>query len=215
MNLDLDSLDSATVNRFDWVITPRDAAASVLPAQLELVRATRDFALYRRNGLVAPRGTLAEGDVAAAVLDCDSREGRTLLRTGGVATIRDAMVSVAGPQLAPGASATVTLQLTPGRWDIVASYVGSRPIQAAAPGLWTTLPASLDRPGTRWPVGRVDVSSAGPVNVTLRSLAGRWTSPSAITTFGPVTAVPVGTQRTVPVAKACGKLVDHYEEAAG
>lgn len=212
-SLDLDSLDSTTLNRFDWVIAPRDASASAPPAQLRLVRSTRDFVLYRRTGVIPQRETLAEGDAAAAPLDCRSRAGQAVVRGGGVATVRPPVVATAGPQLAPGASATVTLPLAAGRWDLVAAYSGPRPIQVAAPGLWTTLPANLDRPGPHWPIGRIAIASGGPVGVTFHSLAGRWTPAAAITSVVAVVAVPVGGVRTVPIARACGKLVDHYEQA--
>jgi hypothetical protein len=214
MDYDVDSLDSTTLNRFAWVIAPRDAAASAPPPQLRPVRRTRNFILYRRTGTIRPQGILAEGDAAAARLDCRTAQGRALVRAGGVATIRGAEVGVPAPPLAPGASATVVLPLPAGRWDLVMPAWGPRPIEVRAPDLRTTLPANLDRPGPRWPVGRIVVRRAERVAVTLRATRSRWTPASALTTPGAVIAVPVGSERTVPIAEACGRLVDHYEQAA-
>jgi hypothetical protein len=211
IDYDVDSLDSATLNRFDWVIAPRDAAASVPPPQLRPVRRTRDFVLYRRTGIVPPSGILPERDGAAAVpLDCRSARGRAIVRGGGVATIRGATHAVAVAPLGRDGSTTVRLRLTRGSWDLVVSYIGPMRIAVSAPGLRTTLPANLDRPGPRWPIGRIAVRRSGEVAITLRAVAARWAPASVHTTFGAVTAVPVGTERTVPIAKACGKLVDHY-----
>jgi hypothetical protein len=207
---DLDSLDSATLNQFDWVIAPRDAAASAPPPQLRRVRATRDYVLYRRTGTIAPNGVLSEGGEAAARLDCRSAGGRALVRAGGSAVVRAAAVTVPAPPLAPGAAATVTLRLAAGRWDLVTPYVGSRAVRVTAPGLRTVLPPNLDRPGPRWPIGRVRVAHAGPVAVAFRTTASRWTPRSEVTQLGSVTAVPVRRPRTVPVVRACGMLVDHY-----
>jgi hypothetical protein len=209
---DVDSLDADTLNRFAWVIAPRDAAASAFPRQLRPVRRTRDFVLYRRSGTIPPRRVLAEGAAAAARLACDTRAGRAIVRAGGVATVRAAPVEVPAPILEPGSPATVELPLSRGAWDLVTPYTGSRPVEVSAPGLRTTLPANLDRPGPRWPIGRVVVRRAGAVPVTLRIDDSRWTPDSVRVPVGAIVAVPVGGARSVPVAEACGELVDHVED---
>jgi len=213
LNYDLDSLDSATLNRFAWVISPRDALASVPPPQLRPVRRTRSFVLYRRSGTIPPYGILRELDGSAAPLDCRSRRGRALLRAGGTATIRGASVGVSAPRLAPGASAAVTLPLTRGTWDLVVPFWGPRPLEVAALGSRTTVPPNLDRPGPRWPAGRIVVRRAGQVSVRLHAVKGRWTAATALDTPGAVIAVRAG-MRTVPLREACGELVDHYQEAS-
>lgn len=209
-NYDVDSLDAGTLNQFDWVIAPRDAAASTPPQQLRVVRRTRDFVLYRRTGTIPPSEVLAESDGPAAPLDCRSPRGRALLRAGGVATIREAPVGVPAPPLSPGVATTVELPLRRGRWDLVASYLAPRPLEVEAAGLRTTLPANLDRPGVRWPIGRIAVTRSGPVAVRLRATDGRLTPDTEAAVPGTIVAVPVGGTRTVPLAEACGKLVDHY-----
>lgn len=205
---DIDSLDADTINDFTWVVAPRDAAASDLPEQLRLERTTRNFALYRRVGTVPQREILAEGEGPAGVLDCSTREGRKVVRRGGLARVRDGVVGVAVPPLRPGQSTTVSLPLTAGTWDLVTPYLGPRPLEVRAGRLRTTLPPNLDRPGTRWPIGRVE--AAGPLAVTLRADDGRFTPATQVSTPQSVVAVPVGTERTVPVAEACGRFVDWY-----
>jgi hypothetical protein len=46
-----------------------------------------------------------------------------------------------------GATATRTLSLAPGRWDLSLPYVRRNPIDVSAGGRTTTLPANLDRLG--------------------------------------------------------------------
>ena len=212
-NYDIDSLDTATLNRFDWVVTPRDAASSAPPRQLRIVRRTAHFDVYRRTARIPPRSVLAEGEAAAVTLDCATPQGAEIVRGGGVAAVRDPVVAVPAPVVAPGASATVALPLTPGRWDLVTSYGGPRPVEVRAPGLRTTLPANLARPGPRWPIGRITVARAGAVAVTFHPTQEWLTPRSALTYLNSVTAVPVGTERTVPIAAACGRLVDWYRPA--
>jgi hypothetical protein len=209
MGYDIDSLEAKTINEFEWVISPRDASASEPPAQLRPVRRTRDFVLYRRTGAVPPNRVLDEGDAAVARLRCDTPAGRAVVRAGGLATVRGASVTVPAPIIGPDVPATVRLPLARGAWDLVSTYGTPQPVEVTVPGLRATLPANLDRPGPRWPIGRIAVRGAGEVPVTLRLDTERWTPGSALAVIGTVTAVPVGSERTVPVAEACGKLVDH------
>lgn len=210
---DIDSLDVDTLNRFDWVVAPRDAASSEPPAALVRVRRTPSFDVFRRARPIAPREILAEGESAAAPLDCSTPEGRSVLRGGGVARVRAAPVVVPVPPVPPGEGVAVQLPLGPGSWDLVSPYVGPRPLEVTAPGLRRRLPANLARPGPRWPIGRIRVRDAAPVPVTVRATTERLTSAGALTHPLSLVAVPVGASATVPVASACGRLVDWYRPA--
>lgn len=210
---DIDSLDAATINAFAWVIAPRDAAASAMPAELRLTRRTRSFSLFRRTGAVTARRILPEGQDSAAVLDCRAPAGRRIVRAGGLAGVRAFPVGVAAPILSPGAEATVELPLTAGTWDLVTPYTSERELRIRAPGLKTTLPANLDRPGPRWPIGRMSVTRSGQVRVRLEADDGPLAPDSAIAVPGAIIAVPVGAQRTVPVAEACGRPLDWLRPA--
>ena len=212
-NYDIDSLDAATINGFDWVITPRDAAASAMPAEMRVVRRTRSFDLYRRTATVPQREILAEGEGAAAPLDCATPPGRAIRAGGGFAGVRGASVTAPAVALAPGAETTVVLPLTAGQWDLVTPYVGERELRVRAAELDVTLPVNLGRPGPRWPIGRITVARRGPVAVRLSTDKGWLTPASAVTYPEKIIAVPVGTARTVPVAAACGKAVDWFKPA--
>ena len=208
--LDFDSVDAATLNRFKWVVAPRDAAGSAPPPQMRLVRRTPSYAVWRREGVVQPRALLAENDSPAARLKCKTRVGRKVLRGGGVAALRRGPVSVAAPGVPPGSTATVPLLLGAGTWDLVTQYVSPRAVEVRGPGLRTTLPPHRDRPGTRWPIGRVTLERAGRVELRAHVPKDRWTPVNAGAWLTSVIAVPASGQRLVPVRQACGALVDWY-----
>lgn len=210
--LDFDSVDAQTLNDFDWVITTRDAAGSEPPPQMHLVRLTRDYALWRRVGEVQPRGILNEGPNAAAVLDCHTAAGRTLARSGGVAAVRAPSIEVPAPAMTPGGSSTVVLKLGAGRWDLETPYVSPLPVQVSvsASGLRRTLPANLDRPGSRWPIGRILLPRSSLVTVTFHTVRHWLTPASDPAVLSSVIATQVKSERIVPLSNVCGKLVDWY-----
>ena len=163
MALDIDSVTTSTINATDWLITTRDAAQSALPPQFHLVRTTADFELWRRIGVVSPRHTLGEGQNPGAIFECGSRAARALLRAGGEAEVRAPPVTVPVGGIRPGGTITVQLALKPGAWDLETPYQSPRPVTVSGPGgvLLRQLPANLDRPGPRWPIGRIVVPSSG------------------------------------------------------
>jgi hypothetical protein len=210
---DFDTVDVATLNEFDWVITTRDAAGSSPPPQMHIVKETPDFILWHRVGKVRPRSILDEGEMPGAVLDCKSPVGRRVLEGGGVAAVRPAPIKVPGFNLGPGGSSTVELDLAPGRWNLEAAWVGRLPITVTATGLRTTVPANLDRPGPRWPIGQVTVRGDAPTPVTF-TLANPLLAPGIVLSeIYSIVATPDAKTRVIPVRKACGKYVDWYRSA--
>lgn len=210
--LDFDTVTAATLNSFDWVITPRDAAGSEAPAQMRLARLTKSYALWRRVGHVPPRGILGEGPNAAALLNCKSAAGRAILRSAKVAAIRPYSSGVNVPPLAPGTSVTVTLPLVAGTWDLESPYLSPLPLEVRAAGLNATLPGNLERPGPRWPIGRITLTHPEAVRVTYR-LRKHWLTPASdVATPTELIATLSGAERTVPIHQACGQLVDWYGE---
>ena len=216
--IDVDSIDATQLNRFTWVITPRDPAGSALPPQLRLVRATRSYALYRRVGRVARRQVLAEGGAPGVVLRCDTPTGRALARGGGSAAVRTPPVIVPAPMIPPGGSGSVALVLRPGTWELGSGYTSVRPLRVSAPGLRTTLPANLDRLGSRWRIGRVVVRRTRTLTVVFSTDKTPLTPRSAAAVISMVVATRVEPRRIVPLRAACGRYVDWHhspERASG
>ncbi|HEY2216920.1 MAG TPA: hypothetical protein VGH21_05450, partial [Solirubrobacteraceae bacterium] len=208
--LDFDSVPAATLNQFDWVIATRDAAGSEPPVGMRLVRQTSSYALYRRVAEIQPRSLLAEGENAAALLDCHTAAGRATLRSGRVAAVRPFTSGVEVPPLGPGASATVSLSLPAGKWALETPYLSPLALKVSAPGLRATLPANLERPGPRWPIGTITLSRDELVHVTF-TVEKPWLAPlSDVATPGVLLATPVDGERIVPIRQACGEQVDWY-----
>jgi hypothetical protein len=208
--LDFDTVTAATLNSFDWVITPRDAAGSEAPEQMHLARLTKSYALWHRVGQVPARGILDEGPNAAALLNCKSAAGRAVLRSAKVAAIRPYSSGVNVPPLGPGASVTVTLPLLAGTWDLESPYLSPLPLEVSATGLRATLPGNLERTGPRWPIGQITLTHPEAVRVTYR-LKKHWLTPASdVATPTELIATLRGAERTVPIRQACGQLVDWY-----
>jgi hypothetical protein len=209
-SLDIDSVRAQTINANDWVITTRDSAQSQMPPQLHLVRTTPDFELWHRTGTVTPRRILNEGQDPGAILDCTTAV-RDRIRGGGVAAVRGEPVSIPVGAINPGGTSVVPLALKPGAWDIETRYESPVPLTVTGPqGVLRLLPANLDRPGPRWPIGRVVVPSSGSVAVTLHAWDS-WLTPSTdLARNLELVATPVGTEHLVPLKAACGAYVDWY-----
>jgi hypothetical protein len=209
--LDWDSVDAATLNEFSYVVTIRDAAASQPPPQMHLVKQTMDYQLWHRTGKVQERSILNEGEFSGAILDCGAPEGRKIVAAGGEAAIRPAPVTAEGPTLNPGVSGTVTLRLGSGHWQLGANYDSRLPVDVVGAGIDVTLPANLDRPGPRWPIGTIDVTNgSSPTELTFHLHEQLLAPDLPLATVTSVVATKVAPERVVPVAQACGKYVDWY-----
>jgi hypothetical protein len=206
---DLDTVDADVLNDFQWVITTRDAAGSAPPPQLRQVRRTRSFTLWRRTGTVQSRAVLREGEAPAAKLNCQTARGRAIARLGGEAGIREQWVAVEVPPVEVGGTVVVRLRLTPGAWDLGTPYYSSVPLEVSYGGLRTTLPAHADRPGPRWPIGRIAIDRPTKLAVRLYPRKPRFGRANVVTPTS-IIATPVSGNRVVPLRDACDKLVDWY-----
>jgi len=207
---DFDSVDAAELNDYEWVITTRDAAGSSPPPQMHAVKETPNYVLWHRVGKVAPRSILGEGQMPGAVLECQTSSGRRALAGGGVAAVRSEPTVAPGFSMGPGGTSTVEMDLAPGRYELELAYVSRLPITVTAPGLQTTVPGSLDRPGPRWPLGQITVQGDEPTTVTL-AVANPVLAPGILLAeIGSIIATPVAKTHLIPVRKACGKYVDWY-----
>lgn len=207
--VDFDTVDAATINSYDWVITTRDAAGSAAPAQLRLVRATDDYALWRREGVVEPRQTLAEGEQSGAVLDCRTPEGSALAGTRGEAAVRVAPVTLPGVHVPAGGRASVSLPLEQGRWNLAAVYQSALPLDVRGSRLDKRLPANLEWLGARWPLGQLTVG-AEPAMLTVTAPKPLFAPAAPGGTITAFVASKTGTERIVALRAACRRYVDWY-----
>jgi hypothetical protein len=208
---DWDSVTSASLNRFRWVITTSSPFASQVPSAFRLVRSLPQYDLYERVGQVATRSALDPTGAPGAVLDCSTAAGRRLSRRRGVAATMTAPVTVPLGGLAPGADEQATLQLPAGRWTLSLQYLSNVPLQVSVGTQHWRVPAYTDRIGPWFSVGTIE-SPGGSVPVTIRA-----DKPSALT--GPdLAADAVGLAATAdpdrrtlrPLRRSCGRYVDWY-----
>jgi hypothetical protein len=224
---DLDAVSSDTLNQFATVLTARNAVGSAPPRGLRVLRRTASFVLWQRVGTVPPRGTLAEGWLPGAVLDCSTPAGAQISRRRGWALVRPRPVVATAPGWSggarqPGTVASRMLRLGAGRWDLALQYVSRNPLEVQAGSLHLTLPANLDRLGPLFALGSVDGGGTVPVRVRVVDPPGiGWMLGAPLRTraldswdhqpLGALVATRHGTPpQRVPLARACGRYVDSY-----
>lgn len=208
--IDFDTVEAETLNANDYVITTRDAAASEPPPQMRLVGSTDDYQLWRREGDVEPRETLAEGEQSGSVLRCRTPEGRALKRSRGVAAVRPAPVVLPGLTVPAGERAATELALPRGRWELSAVYQSTVPLEVTGPGLDEELPANLAWLGDRWPLGRVTAGDA-PVRLTFEAPKPLLAPATAGGTLTAIVASSADDAEIVPLHAACGRYVDWFQ----
>ena len=211
--LDFDSVDAATLNLFDYVITSRTSAQSEPPPNFRLIGGSRSYEVWQRIGPTPPHLVLPESGHPGAVLNCQTPQGLAIARQQGFAQVRAAPRYINVAPLAPGGSEQVVLDLPAGAWDLSLPFVSQQAVTVTGAGLRVQLPPNLDRPGSIWPVGRIQ-STGQPVTLKLTMAnPGLISSADPTTQFfapQPMVAVPELPVQTVPLRAACGRYVDWY-----
>jgi hypothetical protein len=232
--IDFDSFSHETLESFDYVVTGRAAWNSQAPAGFRRIDETSSFLLWERTGRPSEdRHVLLEGVDAGARAGCAAPEIRILLASGGRAGLfPDAVIGPKaawseGSILGNGESASQSLQLPAGSWNLSIQYFSPFELTLTAPGFREPLKAALDgqRPNTIslgnngqfWPAGRYR-SEGGATEFrlssadasTLQSLSGY----DGKAYVGELVAVPAGPHRIVPLGAACDGWIDWYEADA-
>jgi hypothetical protein len=128
-----------------------------------------------------------------------------------VAAIRRPPVAAPLAPAAAGDTVSAKLDLAVGHWVLETPYTSPLPVQVTAPGLSLTLPANLDRPGPRLPIGRIKVTRGGILPISFRVEETLLSPATDVANFNQVVATPAGDGvRIVPLAAACGRYVDWY-----
>ena len=231
--IDFDSFTPATLDRFEYVVTTRAAYASKAPPNFRAVARTPSYILWKRTGPTPKkRATLLEGGAPAALLDCRAPETRLIVELPGAASVfptpavgpKEAWDQ--GAKLGLGEETSQELRLGPGRWNLSLQYFSpvALRLQAPAVGLDQELPAASDgqRPnqlslfndGQYWPAGSIEVDSSEQVRFTIEvdepNFLQRLSGYDGEAFVGELTARPVGPERRVALAQACGSWVDFY-----
>ena len=212
--LNFESIAPVELDIFPWVITTNTPYAGQAPANFRLIARERLYELWKRTGPTAPFSALAPPGQPGAILDCQTRLGRKLHASRGVANVMATPVVSPGASLEAGETQPITLRLPKGRWELSAQYISFFNLDFRAEGQHWTMPAYLGRNGPWFAVGAVTGRGVNSP-VTLKTTVQR---PSLLTGLR-VTAVSIysiaatripDTRTIVPLKDACGKYVDWY-----
>lgn len=231
--LDVDNFGSADLDRFDFLITPSAAYQSTPPANFRVVRRTRDFLLWRRNG-ATPERTPGEHDTggAGAEARCGLPLAQRIAAAGGNAVLLPHPIALEQRDWIrqapyPGDTAIARLRVPAGRWDVQLQYVGTTGFELRVKNLRVHLPGTLERLGSFWPAGSFTQRRAGMVTIRVTAdepsrfgrvlVAQRRTRALSSVEgrpLGRLVLTPTGARpRTVPASSACGHYVDWYGPA--
>ncbi|MEA2493116.1 MAG: hypothetical protein QOJ29_1027 [Thermoleophilaceae bacterium] len=228
--LDFDNFLPETLDRFRYVITGGSPYQSTPPGNFRAVARTHSYVVWERHGHTPLRYPVDPRGAPAAVLDCASALGK--LRLGGAGPHGTAGV-LPRPVLAgksdwhgqprsAGESATLTVRLPRGHWDVSLQYVSTTGLDIRTRGVRTTLPATLDRLGPYYRAGTISVTRVTPVTLSVSakpmSAIGRLlAAPGTTRALNSVDYLPLDgvaftrhgvRERVMPVRSACGRYVD-------
>jgi hypothetical protein len=147
---DFDAVSAGTLDRFDWVLISSTTYASDPPENFEVADETPSYVLWHRVGPTTPREILDEGTAPGAEMSCP---GAPSVATAGAWPVPPVEGSEAdwrpSATIAPGQTATQSLELGRGVWELSLAYDSPRPVtlKVSGPGLnqrLLTLPGNLD-----------------------------------------------------------------------
>lgn len=207
---DVDTIEPTSLDRFAVVVAPRNPTASAMPENFRRIASRGVYDLWERRGRTPDREVLAEGQQGTAVLDCTTRDGRRLARRNGVAAVRRPAVVVPLQTLVAGQTFQTQAQLGRGVWDLAVRYTGPRALRLQVGGHDVLLPPAPERAGSVWPAGSVTVRDGAPTVVRTTADRTRLGGDNGVVAATELVAQRRGTERTVPLARACGRAVDWY-----
>src|SRR5919197_752047 len=226
LSMDFDTLPPRRLDQFSYAITTRAAYQSTAPPNFKPVVSTASFVLWRRTGPTPPLRMIDKDGTPGRVLDCSTPAGRRISRSRGTATVLTEPVvgepkawSLSFPFDAPG-TATQTLKLPSGRWQLSLQYHSQVPLTVTAQGARVDLPPSLDGmylshqgQGAFWSAGQLRAERGTPVTVTVSAAEPnglqRLLGVRRQVWLGELAATRAGSTE-IPLRDACGRFVDHF-----
>lgn len=169
---DFDSFLPSTLDRFRYAITTRTPYQSHAPRNWKVVARTPSYTLWRRHGATPYRIPADFYNQPMRRLHCASEFGRSRLggARNGFALRRAAPVIGRAPlwrgqTFKAGQSASMTLRVPRGRWDLSMAYGSMTGLDVRAGNLRAAMPATIDRIGAPYLVGTLVQRRSGPLTV--------------------------------------------------
>jgi hypothetical protein len=227
--VDVDNFDSSDLDKLDFILTPGAAYRSEIPPNFRLTVRTPSYLLYRRKGATPYREPFEPVDQPGALFDCNrSAAGYFLGRYRWAGVLPAPVVSTAwhGSAGVPGHTATVRVNLPPGRWDVSLQYLSPTSVMVRAPRLHRVIAPNYGLIKAYWPAGTL-ISDGRPFTLSLQAENRSWFgrllgSPRSLITPDSPHMAPLwhvaftrhgATPQRVPVHQACGRYVDWFAPA--
>ncbi|MGZ5356696.1 MAG: hypothetical protein ACXWE8_10095 [Solirubrobacterales bacterium] len=225
--VDFDSVFGKQLNDFDYAITTRADYQSAPPPNFEPVRETESYVLWKRNGLTPFVGVLAEEARPGRIFRCGRKKYKRLLEREGVAIVWPRPVIAKrlywepDLTLAPGESASQSVELPEGKWDLSMQYQSEVvPLTVEAGGESFEIPPGVEgaipfrgAQGPFWPVGEIQ-SEGGKVEITVTAgeISGvqKLLGVDAEAEIGNIAATRLSEISIREFKEACGLYLDHY-----
>ncbi|MFA9400707.1 MAG: hypothetical protein ACERKT_06310 [Acidobacteriota bacterium] len=232
-SIDFDSFDMETLQKHDFVVTTAAGWTSMPPPFYTEVARTNNYILWRRTGPAFGRPIMRENTMPAKLVECENEGGRYFSSLKGTATLLpDAAVGLRSdwspdPDLKPGQSATLSLELEPGQYRISIQYYSPDGFRLSAPGYSRSFPAAIDgqrlanidtgSSGMFWPGGLIEIDRTGAVEfmaeATEPSTLQRLTGYSRLTKLGRIVLSRNSNRSRVPMSRICDRWVDFFRRA--
>jgi hypothetical protein len=240
--VDFDSVYARDMDLFDYAVTTDADYQSGAPPNWEEVDRTESYVLWKRRGPTPFVGVLAEEARPGRVMRCNREKFQRILERQGPAVTWPRPVIAkrlnwivegepldvepggevsASAEIAPGESATQTIVLPPGTWDLSFQYASEVvPLEVEVlgetfemrPGIEGAIPFRPDE-GPFWPVGQVE-APGGPVEITITakepSALQRALGVDAPAALGNIAATRLSDLRVSSIQDACYRYMDHY-----
>ena len=240
--VDFDSVYARDMDLFAYAVTSDADYQSGAPPNWQEVDRTDSYVLWKRTGPTPFVGVLAEEARPGRVFRCKQEKFKRILeREGPAATwprpviakrlnwvvegepldVEPGAEESASAEIAPGESATQTVTLPEGSWDLSFQYASEVvPLEVRVgdevfempPGIEGAIPYRPDE-GPYWPVGTV-ISDGGPVEITVTaqepSRLQRILGVDAPAALGNVAATRLSEIEVSAIQDACYRYMDHY-----
>lgn len=244
--VDFDTTLPVAFDSFDFAVTTTGPYQSLPPPNFVEADRTDSYVLWKRAGPTPEFGVLAEEARPGRVFPCKNPKFSQELATQGFTTIWPRPViakrlywEIGGEldptpapgttneegdgttTLQPGESASQTIVLPAGTWDLSFQYVSPiTPLTVTAPGLDVEMPPGMEAAvpfkvdeGPFWAVGQVEGTGA-PIEITITSdevtALQKALGVDAPASLGNVTATMLSGVETAPILASCNRYVDHY-----
>jgi hypothetical protein len=230
--LDFDNFSADTLNEYRYAITTNTPYQSTPPRNWHRYKSTPSYIVWKRHGRTPLRYPTDFGGTPGRVLDCNSVVGQRRLAQAGSGfalvwpkPVVGRSVLWSNQTFVADTSATMTLNVPRGSWDVSLAYSAATGLDVRAGSMRKSMPATTDRVGQPYLVGTVTQPRSGPLVIHVRAkplgaigrvLGGRGRtrgldSPSN-QPLGPVALTRHGQrpQRVQP-RQACGRYTD-YEQ---